>query len=84
MRVEESRTQEFILASGWKRCPNVDCGARVERNGGCNHMECLCGTHFCYVCNSVLDPLRPHTHYAVSTSPVYEVDYYGCPHARSV
>ena len=31
-----------------KRCQQ--CGATVERNGGCNHMTCRCGYQFCYVC----------------------------------
>jgi len=27
------------------------CGAKIQRNGGCNHMICtVCGRHFCYVC----------------------------------
>jgi hypothetical protein len=31
-----------------KMCPT--CGMVIERNGGCDHMTCRCGTHFCYVC----------------------------------
>ncbi|OJT02838.1 hypothetical protein TRAPUB_6694 [Trametes pubescens] len=33
---------------GWVRCPG--CEQLVERNGGCPHMTCHCGTEFCYSC----------------------------------
>ncbi|KAI0827114.1 hypothetical protein BC628DRAFT_201139 [Trametes gibbosa] len=33
---------------GWVRCPG--CEQLVERNGGCPHMTCRCGTEFCYFC----------------------------------
>jgi hypothetical protein len=42
-----------------KPCPN--CGALIERTGGCNHMTCKfgCGHEFCWMC---LDSWRPsHT-----------------------
>ena len=26
------------------------CGARVSKNGGCDHIDCTCGRHFCYGC----------------------------------
>eukprot|EP00802_Teleaulax_amphioxeia_P013495 Tamp_13546.p1 GENE.Tamp_13546~~Tamp_13546.p1 ORF type:complete len:469 (+),score=35.26 Tamp_13546:116-1522(+) len=29
-------------------CPQ--CKMRVQRNGGCNHMTCICGTHFAFCC----------------------------------
>ncbi|KAJ7255802.1 hypothetical protein B0H12DRAFT_1202106 [Mycena haematopus] len=31
-------------------CPNVDCGYAISKTDGCNHITCLCGTHFCYAC----------------------------------
>ncbi len=34
-----------------KKCPNDRCGAFIEKNGGCKHMECTkCGTHICWQC----------------------------------
>jgi len=33
-----------------KSCPN--CQISTERHGGCHHMTCLCGAHWCWVCNS--------------------------------
>ncbi|VDM41183.1 unnamed protein product [Toxocara canis] len=32
-----------------KRCPF--CGSFCERSDGCNHMLCVCGESFCYVCS---------------------------------
>lgn len=31
-----------------KKCPN--CKAMTERAGGCGHMTCRCGTHWCWYC----------------------------------
>ncbi|KAH9852450.1 hypothetical protein C2E23DRAFT_921083 [Lenzites betulinus] len=33
---------------GWVRCP--ECEQLIERDGGCSHMTCACGAHFCYGC----------------------------------
>jgi hypothetical protein len=33
-----------------KSCPN--CQTSTEHNGGCNHISCPCGAHWCWVCNS--------------------------------
>ena len=47
----------------WRRCPN--CNAFVEKRDGCNHVKCLCGTDFCYVCSTaykstVANQQNPH------------------------
>jgi len=34
-------------------CPG--CSIVVVKNGGCNHIECHCGTHFCYECGDAFD-----------------------------
>ncbi|KAK8839092.1 hypothetical protein M9Y10_032563 [Tritrichomonas musculus] len=33
-----------------KRCPK--CGVPVVKNGGCNHMQCKCGAHWCFKCGA--------------------------------
>lgn len=46
------------VCAGWCRshdsgqCPQ--CGVFIERRAGCNHMDCRCGHHFCWLC---LEPL---------------------------
>jgi len=37
------------LAQHAKRCPG--CNAFIQRTGGCNHMTCGCGKHWCWECN---------------------------------
>ena len=33
-----------------KQCPK--CDVSIQRTGGCNHITCQCGTHWCWVCGS--------------------------------
>jgi hypothetical protein len=35
------------------RCPG--CGQGISRISGCNHLTCLCGTHFCVICSKKYD-----------------------------
>ncbi|KAF3915164.1 hypothetical protein ABW20_dc0104487 [Dactylellina cionopaga] len=39
---------ELVQREGWSRCPR--CRMVVEREDGCDHMECVCGAMFCYRC----------------------------------
>lgn len=69
---QEQRQRQQDRAESWVRrnaqhCPG--CRAIVQRNGGCNHMVCRCGTHFCYVCDR---PWDEHT------SQEGGIDYYVC------
>ncbi|GCA61966.1 hypothetical protein KIPB_000237 [Kipferlia bialata] len=44
-----STLNEFrILAPGIHSCPS--CGVAVIKTEGCNHVECRCGTHWCFEC----------------------------------
>ena len=46
---EEDLTQEWFIENNIKQCP--DCGIYIEKDGGCNHMNCdLCGYEFCWAC----------------------------------
>jgi hypothetical protein len=44
----DKETAELLRMWGYKRCPK--CGNGLKRMFGCNHMECRCGAHFCWVC----------------------------------
>lgn len=39
---------ETARQQGWSRCQR--CSRMIELSHGCNHMTCLCGHEFCYVC----------------------------------
>lgn len=38
----------YLGNTNYKKCPN--CSRLIEKNGGCNHIRCHCGCHFCYKC----------------------------------
>ncbi|KAK2465893.1 hypothetical protein APHAL10511_001534 [Amanita phalloides] len=45
---QERRNEQWALVSGAKRCPS--CRVFLQKTEGCNHMECRCGAHFCWLC----------------------------------
>jgi len=63
----DARTQ-FVLRCTTVACPN--CKTRVERNGGCDHMRCICGTHFAYCCGRRLDESYMNNHTCTAPSVV--------------
>ncbi|KAF8338501.1 hypothetical protein F5887DRAFT_515014 [Amanita rubescens] len=50
---QERRTEQWASTSGAKHCPR--CDVFVQKTDGCNHMECRCGVHFCWICLQVFD-----------------------------
>ncbi|KIL59705.1 hypothetical protein M378DRAFT_131303 [Amanita muscaria Koide BX008] len=45
---QERLNEEWARNEGAKRCPS--CRVLVQKTEGCNHMECQCGAHFCWLC----------------------------------
>jgi hypothetical protein len=43
------------------------CQVRCEKVGGCDHITCRCGAHFCWRCLKVLDPEEIYSHIAGHT-----------------
>lgn len=38
---QEAASEKFITENlAAKICPNIACGARIQKNGGCDHMSC--------------------------------------------
>jgi hypothetical protein len=54
-----SETTNWLL-SHTKACPK--CGKPVEKNGGCNHITCPCGAHFCWMCLGLFDSVKVYQH----------------------
>lgn len=49
----DAETAALLKSWGYKKCPK--CGHGLKRMFGCNHMECRCGAHFCWVCMQDMD-----------------------------
>lgn len=48
-RINKLNLQKSLnFISKLKHCPR--CHRPIIKNGGCNHICCQCGIHFCYVC----------------------------------
>ncbi|KAL1893926.1 hypothetical protein Sste5346_006067 [Sporothrix stenoceras] len=48
---EDAASQDVLRIAqenGWQQC--FGCKRLVELDTGCNHMTCICGAQFCYVC----------------------------------
>eukprot|EP00727_Mastigamoeba_balamuthi_P011517 m51a1_g6989 hypothetical protein (300) ;mRNA; r:156269-157168 len=47
-RLEDLQLDPAGRGSEWQQCPR--CSSVVFINRGCNHMRCICGCDFCFVC----------------------------------
>jgi len=57
---EEERSRQTIQRIS-KQCPGARCGARIQKNQGCDHMTCRkCKHEFCWVCLAEYGPIRRH------------------------
>jgi hypothetical protein len=46
--VDQDRRNVAWTFANTTKCPK--CKVNVEKNGGCNHISCNCGCHFCWAC----------------------------------
>ena len=58
-RLDEASEQ--LIRENTRACPR--CNTNVEKNGGCNHMSCRCGAHFCWLCNQHYERNQINDHY---------------------
>ena len=56
----DAETVKLLFDGDAKRCPG--CKQIISKIEGCDHMICVCGTHFCYRCNQKLDSVDPYFH----------------------
>ncbi|KAI5925768.1 hypothetical protein F4810DRAFT_658155 [Camillea tinctor] len=45
---EDPALEAIMKREKWQKCQR--CGRIISLGSGCNHMQCLCGFNFCYVC----------------------------------
>ena len=58
-RQQDERASERLVNTIAKQCPGMGCGARIEKNNGCDHMTCShCRHEFCRVCVAPDGPIR--------------------------
>jgi hypothetical protein len=63
-----------ILNISGKQCPK--CKSPIEKNGGCNHMRCVCGESFCWNC---CQPQKNHTTCKVVKFELFKIEYISSP-----
>ena len=49
----DAKFEEYVKGSKFKQCPK--CKRWVEKISGCDHIDCPCGTPFCYRCGKIKD-----------------------------
>jgi hypothetical protein len=50
--MEEAASRKMIKETS-RQCPGKNCGWRIEKNDGCDHMTCRkCNTEFCWLCKA--------------------------------
>ncbi|KZP14856.1 hypothetical protein FIBSPDRAFT_751261, partial [Athelia psychrophila] len=57
---QERLNHELATQSGFKKCPQ--CAVWIEKTEGCNHMECKCGAHICWVCMGIFNAQSVYEH----------------------
>lgn len=57
---QDRLNDQLAMQSGFKKCPQ--CNVWIEKNSGCNHMECHCGAHICWVCMGVFPRATIYEH----------------------
>lgn len=60
---ESEEAKSFVgLERGidYQVCPSLSCHRKVELAAACNHIACVCGIGFCFVCGEEADAASTH------------------------
>jgi len=69
---QERLTDQFAHKEGFKKCPR--CSIWIEKTVGCNHMECRCGIHMCWVCMGIFDAASVYAHMHSAHGGIHDED----------
>ncbi|KZP26845.1 hypothetical protein FIBSPDRAFT_781658 [Athelia psychrophila] len=69
---QERLNDELASQSGFKKCPQ--CTTWIEKTEGCNHVECKCGAHICWVCMGIFDAGSVYRHMRTDHGGIYEAN----------
>ncbi len=48
---DDTLIDELLARGRIKRCPNPECGILIEKDGGCEYIQCyICKIEFCWLC----------------------------------
>ena len=67
---EQDRLFNEWVSENGKRCP--ECRSVVEKSGGCNHITCHCGAHFCWKCGKTFSSNEIYTHMNTAHGGIYD------------
>lgn len=74
---------KFCRQMNWMRF--FECGHVIEKKAGCNHIMCLCGAQFCYLCGSKWGSCQCQiisAGHALRHHRMLEVEASRCPHCQ--
>eukprot|EP01105_Mastigella_eilhardi_P016009 TRINITY_DN3673_c0_g1_i2.p1 TRINITY_DN3673_c0_g1~~TRINITY_DN3673_c0_g1_i2.p1 ORF type:complete len:620 (+),score=192.96 TRINITY_DN3673_c0_g1_i2:214-1860(+) len=60
LKVQSDSETAKWLSANTKDCPK--CRKATEKNGGCNHIACTCGAHWCWMCGGSFTSQTVYTH----------------------
>ncbi|KZP14840.1 hypothetical protein FIBSPDRAFT_833619 [Athelia psychrophila] len=69
---QERLNDELATQSGFKKCPQ--CAVWIEKTDGCNHMECKCGAHICWVCMGIFNAQSVYEHMNTAHGGMHDDD----------
>lgn len=74
---------QFCRKMNWMRC--FQCGHVVEKKAGCNHITCICGSSFCYLCGTKWGECRCQIiggGHALRHNRANDAGQHRCPHCN--
>ncbi|KYN38237.1 E3 ubiquitin-protein ligase RNF14 [Trachymyrmex septentrionalis] len=72
----ENTMSENWINDNSHNCPH--CKTAIEKSDGCNKMTCShCGTYFCWLCGTRLNPEAPYLHFRNPDSKCFNMLYRG-------